>query len=388
MEMDMVDSAPIRRKTLLDIFGSLEDPRLDRKKRHCLADIMVIAVCAVICGAEHWTEMEDFGHCKKNWFSEFLELPNGIPSHDTFRRVFAMLDPELLQEAYADWIQGFMRDVDVRHFCLDGKTVRGSEHLSGGKRAIHMLNAYASECGLVLTQAKVDGKSNEITAIPDVLRRLQLKGAIVSIDAMGCQSGIASQITEQGGDYVLGLKGNQANLFSAAKHHFDSAERDGFELLEHDSHETLSEGHGRVESRRYDVIGDAGWLDPEKKWGGLTAIGRVKTERGRSGGAEVEHDSRYYLLSRRFSALEFANASRNHWRIENSLHWILDVAFREDECHARAGYSAENFVVLRHIALHLLKQGTRIKRGIKTRRKVAGWDENYLLELLKGNFNA
>ena len=380
---DMLRSSP---KSLVDAFREIQDPRLDRKKRHSLADIMVIAVCAIICGAEHWTEVEDFGYCKITWLRSFLELPNDIPSHDTFRRVFAMLDPQALQEAYADWIRGFMEDVDVHHICLDGKTVRGSEHLAKGKRGIHMLSAYAHEYGLVLTQAKVEEKENEITAIPEVLRRLQLKGALVSIDAIGCQTGIAGQITGQGGDYVLMLKNNQPKMLSNVRHHFDCAERDGFELLEHESCETLEEGHGRVEFRRYDVIGDASWLDPQKKWGGLCAIGRVRTERGV--GEMVSEESRYYLLSRRLSARELESVTRNHWRVENSLHWLLDVAFREDESQIRAGFSAENFAVIRHIALALLKQGTRIKRGIKTRRKVAGWDENYLLELIKGNFNA
>lgn len=377
-----------RPKSLVEVFSDIEDPRLDRKKRHQLVDVMVIAVCAVICGAEHWTEVEEFGHCKKNWFSAFLELPNGIPSHDTFRRVFSLLSPDRLQEAYSDWVQGFLRDVDVEHICLDGKTIRGSEHLCEGKRAIHMLSAYARECGVVLTQAKVDNKSNEITAIPDVLRRLELTGAIVSIDAMGCQTEIACQITEQGGDYVLGLKSNQPGLLTAVKHHFECGERDKFALLDYDSHEMLDAHHGRVESRRYDVIGDANWLDPGKKWGGLTAIGRVICERGTESSEKLERETRYYVLSRRIPAEKFASISRGHWAIENSLHWVLDVAFREDECQLRAGFSAENFTVLRHIALNLLKQGTRIKRGIKSRRKVAGWDENYLLELIKGNFNA
>lgn len=384
----MVHDPEMARASLIEVFGNIQDPRLNRKKRHDLVDIMVITICAVICGAEHWTEVEDFGHCKIRWFSSFLELPNGIPSHDTFRRVFSVLDPERLQEAYADWVKGFMRDVDVEHFCLDGKTVRGSEHLSEGKRAIHMLSVYSHECGLVVTQSKVDAKSNEITAIPEILRRLELQGAIVTIDAMGCQTGIASQITGQGGDYVLMLKSNQTSLHSAVKHHFQCAEREGFELLDHDSHETLESGHGRVESRHYDVIGDAGWLDAGHKWGGLAAVGRVVSERGGSKSEAVSVETRYYLLSRRLSAEEFASTVRSHWSIENSLHWILDVAFREDECQLRAGFSAENFAVLRHIALGLLKQGTRIKRGIKTRRKVAGWDENYLLELIKGNFNA
>lgn len=373
-------------KSLMECFSEIDDPRLERKRRHELIAILVIAICAVICGAEHWTEIEDFGKCKRKWFESFLSLPNGIPSHDTFARTFSLLDPNQLRQAYMQWVQGFMRDVDVHHICLDGKTVRGSRHMPEGKKAIHMLSAYAHEFGLVLTQAKVEDKSNEITAIPEVLRNLMLRGAIVSIDAMGCQKDVARQIREQGGEYVLSLKGNQGKLAREVERHFDAAERDGFLLLDHDRFEKPDVGHGRKEKRVYDVIGDASWLDPKGEWGGLSAIGRVVSERQSQGTRSRE--TRYYLLSRRLSAEEFAQASRSHWLIENSLHWVLDVAFREDECQMRAGFSAENFVVLRHLALHLLKQGTSVKRGIKTRRKVAGWDENYLLELLKGNFNA
>jgi predicted transposase YbfD/YdcC len=384
--MDMKYGSQTAPKPLVDCFAEIADPRLDRQKRHQLIDIMVIAICAVICGAEHWTEVEAFGRCKRNWFKSFLELPNDIPSHDTFARVFSLLDPKQLQNVYSQWVQGFMKDVDVHHICVDGKTVRGSGHMPGGKKAIHVLSAYAQEHGLVLTQAKVDDKTNEITAIPEVLRNLMLKGAIVSIDAMGCQKEIATQIKQQGGDYVLSLKGNQGKLAQEVENHFACAERDNFVLLEHDRHETIDGGHGRVETRTYDVIGNAGWLDPQGKWGGLEAIGRVVSERIIKGNKSKE--ARYYILSQRLSAEEFAKASRNHWGIENSLHWILDMAFNEDECRIHAGFAAENFVRLRHIALHLLKQGVSIKRGIKTRRKVAGWDENYLLELIKGNFNA
>jgi predicted transposase YbfD/YdcC len=371
---------------LVDCLSGITDPRMVEKSEHKLIDILVISICAIICGAEHWTEIEDFGRCKVNWFSSFLELPNGIPSHDTIGRVFAIIDPKQLQQCYMDWIRGFMQGVDVHHICLDGKTVRGSAHTPDNKKAVHMISAYAQECGLVLTQEKVDDKTNEITALPDVLKRLQLNGTTVSIDAMGCQKDIACQIKEQGGEYVLSLKGNQGKLARGVEHHFDCAERDGFALLDHDAHTTIDGGHGRVETRTYDVIGDAGWLDPVNKWGGLAAVGRVVSERVVNN--VKSHETRYYILSRRFTAEEFAKASRNHWGIENSLHWILDVAFREDECRVYAGYAAENFSVLRHIALNLLKQGTRVKRGIKTRRKVAGWDENYLLELLKGNFHA
>jgi len=373
---------------LVECLQCIADPRVEGKNDHRLVDILVISICAIICGAEYWTEIEDFGKCKKRWFRSFLKLPNGIPSHDTIGRVFAAIDPKQLRQCYADWIQGFMKGVDVHHICLDGKTVRGSRHAPDDKKPVHMISAYARESGLVLTQGKVDDTSNEIGALPDILSRLMLAGAIVSIDAIGCQKDIARQIKEQGGEYVLSLKGNQGKLAQDVEHHFECAERDQFVLLDHDAHTTVDGGHGRVETRRYDVIGEAEWLDPEKRWGGLAAVGRVVSERISKADGAKSSETRYYILSKRFTTEEFAKTSRSHWGIENSLHWILDVAFREDDCRIHAGYAAENFAVLRHIALGLLKQGARIKRGIKTRRKIAGWDENYLLELLKGDFHA
>jgi predicted transposase YbfD/YdcC len=325
-------------KPLLECLSGSVDPCLDRRQRHNLIDILVIAVCAVICGAEHWTEIEDFGRCKKKWLSSFLELPHGIPSHDTFRRVFTILDPKQLQTAYVLWIQNVMKDVDVHHCCIDGKTVRGSGHMPKGKKAIHVLSAYAHEFGLVLTQSKVDDKTNEITAIPEVLRMLCLKGMIVSIDAMGCQKEIATQITGQGGEYVLSLKGNQGKLSAEVERYFACAQHNDFAFLDHDRYQTVDGDHGRVETRTYDVIGGADWLDPQGKWGGLAAVGRVQSERILNNQKSMEE--RLYIMSKRFSAEEFGKASRNHWGIENSPHWILDVAFDEDGCRIHAGYSA------------------------------------------------
>jgi len=306
---------------LVERLERMADPRVAGRSDHILVDIMVIALCAIICGAEHWTEIEAFGRSKEPWFRSFLRLPNGIPSHDTIGRVFAILDPKQLRQCYADWIQEFMKGVKARNVSVDGKTACGSRHDSDGKTAIHMVSAYAQEHGLVLTQEKVAEKSNEITALPEVLKRLDLAETTVSIDAMGCQKEIAQQIKKQGGEYVLSLKGNHGKLASAVAHHFECAERDQFALLDHDAHTTLDGGHGRVETRRYDVIGDAGWLDPGGQWGGLAAIGRVASERAIKGGDGTKsREVRYYILSRRFTAAEFAEASRSHWGIENSLH--------------------------------------------------------------------
>lgn len=374
------------KKTLLECLMSVDDPRVDRTKGHNLLDILTIAICAVLCGVDHWTEMERFGKSKEAWLSEFLELPNGIPSHDTFSRVFAALDSKQLQSCFVEWVKGLVAEAPPKHIALDGKTLRRSGEAASGKKAIHMVSAYAHENGLVLTQCKVDEKSNEITALPEILSRLELTGAIVSIDAMGCQKSIARQITQQGGDYVLSLKGNQGTLSDAVTDYFESAICDDFVLLEHDSFEEVDGDHGRIEMRRYDVLNDASWLDPKKVWGGLSAVGCVRSERNVNG--VISRESRYYLLSSPMPAKAFASAVRNHWGIENSLHWILDMAFREDECRKRAGNSAENFAILRHITLNLLKQDTTVKLGVKSKRKAAGWDNDYLRHLLKGNLDA
>lgn len=374
------------KKALIECLMSVDDPRVDRTKEHHLLDILTIAICAVLCGVDHWTEMERFGKFKESWFSEFLELPNGIPSHDTFSRVFAALDSRQLQACFVEWVKGLVAEAPPKHIALDGKTLRRSGEASSGKRAIHMVSAYAHENGLVLTQCKVDEKSNEITALPEILSRLELSGAIVSIDAMGCQRAIAKQIKEQGGDYVLSLKGNQSKLCEAVTDYFEAAIRDDFVLLKHDSFEEVDGDHGRIEKRRYDVLSEASWLDPKEVWEGLSAVGCVRSERTVNG--ILSRETRYYLLSKPMPAKAFAVSVRNHWSIENSLHWILDMAFREDECRKRSGNSAENFAILRHITLNLLKQDTTIKLGIKSKRKAAGWDNGYLRHLLNGNLDA
>lgn len=369
-------------KCLLEV----SDPRVERTKEHLLIDILVIAICAILCGAEHWTEMERFGKFKESWLREFLELPNGIPSHDTFARVFAALDSEQLRSCFVLWVQGMLSGKSVGHIALDGKKLRRSGEATSGKEAIHMVSAYAHENGLVLAQRKVDDKSNEIKALPELLKSLELTDAIVSIDAMGCQKSIAKQITSQGGEYVLSLKGNQGKLSEAVEDYFTSAKRDNFELLEHDRYENIDGDHGRIELRRYDVLYEVDWLDPKKVWGGLSAVGCVYSERTVNG--VTSRESRYYLLSSRMPAEAFASAVRNHWGIENKLHWVLDMAFREDECRVRQGNSAENLAILRHMALNLLKQDTTVKLGIKSKRKAAGWDNDYLRHLLNGNLDA
>jgi predicted transposase YbfD/YdcC len=296
------------------------------------------------------------------------------------------VDPEQLRFCFAVWVKGILSGKSVGHIALDGKRLRRSGELSSGKEAIHMVSAYAHENGLVLTQRKVENKSNEITVLPEIIKTLELTDAVVSIDAMGCQKPIARQITSQGGDYVLALKGNQGKLAEAVEEYFVSAKRDDFELLEHDRYKEVDGDHGRIESRCYDVLYEASWLDPKEEWGGLSAVGCVYSERTVNG--VTSRENRYYILSSPMPAKAFASAVRNHWGIENKLHWVLDMAFREDECRVRRGNSAENLAILRHMALNLLKQDTTIKLDIKSKRKAAGWDNDYLRRLLNGNLDA
>lgn len=366
-------------------FASLEDPRIERTKLHPLLNIVTIALCGVICGAETWNEIEEFGEAMEEWFSSFLDLPNGIPSHDTFNRVFSALNPEQFQECFVEWMQGVAAVLPTQVVALDGKTVRRSHDRGIGKEAIHMVSAWATQNRLVLAQVKVEEKSNEITALPRLLRQLAVAGCIVTIDAMGCQREIAQQILDQGGDYVLALKGNQGTLHEDVQDSFEDARLRQNGEVEHDYAEGVDKGHGRIEVRRHWVMSDPevlGWLNGHHQWPGLVAIGMVEAERHL--GEERSEERRYYLLSRLMSAEEFGEAVRSHWGIENRVHWVLDLAFREDQSRIRQGYAGENFVVLRHFALNLLQRHpTKRRLSIKARRLKAAWDRNYLLEVLR-----
>lgn len=366
-------------------FASLEDPRVDRTKLHPLLSVISIAICGVISGAETWDEIAEFGRAKAAWFSAFLDLPNGIPSHDTFNRVFAALNPEQFRAGFLSWMQAVSSVLPAQVIALDGKTVRRSHNRSEGKKAIHMVSAWASVNRLVLAQVKVDDKSNEITALPELLNVLALSGCIVTIDAMGCQREIAKQIIGQDGDYVLALKENQGTLHRDVQDSFVQAQASRFEQIEHDYAETVGKGHGRIEIRRHWVISDReylAWLQKEHAWPGLQAIGMVEAERRL--GTERSTETRYYLLSRELTAEAFGEAVRSHWGIENQVHWVLDMAFREDESRIREGAAAENFVVLRHIALNLLKQTKSKHLSTKAKRLKAGWDNDFLLQVLGG----
>lgn len=373
------------RLSITEHFIDLEDPRLLRKQRHKLIDIVVLAICAVICHADTWVDIEEFGKTRITFFRKFLELPNGIPSHDTFGRVFSVLDAKVFQNHFLSWVRSLIVFTHGQVISLDGKTLRRSHKKEVGKDAIHIVSAWASANRVVLGQVKVSEKSNEITAIPELLKLLALEGCTVTIDAMGCQTAIAEQIRKQGADYVLALKENQDNLYKEVIATFAMGKKENFSSLEHTQYETVEKGHGRIETRRYATITDASvlsYLNPDRSWKDLSAIGMVESER--TIGETTTQETRYYLLSSTKGAAVFAQGVRSHWGIENQLHWVLDIAFREDESRIRNGDADANFAVLRHIALNLIRQD-KSKGSVRTKRLKAGWDENFMLQML-GSF--
>lgn len=366
---------------LVEHFASVPDPRIARHRWHKLSDILVIAVCAVLCGAESYPAIEDFGQEREAWLRQFLELPEGIPSHDTFNRVLRVLEPEALQQCFLNWMRAVAEVTQGEVVAIDGKTLRRSFAKSRGRRVIHMVSAWATANGVVLGQRKVDTKSNEITAIPALLDLLALKGCIVTIDAMGCQRTIAQRIVEQGADYVLALKDNQPTLAQAVAEFFIAGPHADAQRAASAYYEQTEQGHGRVETRCAWISAE---LPPEVRaveWPGLRSIGMVQATRTLAG--ETTTEPRFYLTSLPPDAEQFAQAVRNHWGVENQLHWSLDVTFREDQSRLRMGHGAENFAVLRHIALNLLRQEPSAK-SLPRKRLACALNPDYLLKVLIG----
>ena len=360
----------------LKYFAELKDPRVERTREHLLEEILLISIAAILSGANGWNEIENYGKAKRAWLSSFLRLPGGIPSHDTFNRVFAALAPEELEKRFVAWVGSIARLTSGEVVAIDGKTLRGTR-TTAGKPIVHMVSAWANSNNLVLGQRKVDDKSNEITAIPKLLAALELSGAVVTIDAIGCQRSIAGHIVEQGADYVLAVKENQPSLLADIK--------DSFQMLAADAvDEEIDCGHGRVERRRCAVLGDLSLLDASAEWASLQGLVRIEAERYHKATGKTEREIRYYITSLKPDAARLNQTIRQHWGIENKLHWVLDVGFGEDLSRKRAGDAAANYSTLTRIALNLLKQDKTCKLGIHGKRLQAAWDHDYLLKLLGG----
>lgn len=367
--------------SLVGHFSSLEDPRVERTRRHQLSDIIVIAILSVICDGEGWEDMQDFGDHHEEWLRTFLELPGGIPSEDTFRRVFNALNPDTFQECFSSWMHALADGTRGKLIAIDGKTARRSFDREHGLKPVHLVNAWVVENQLVLGQVATEEKSNEITAIPKLLDLLQLKDATVSLDAMGCQKKIAQEIVERGGDYLMGLKGNQGHLKDSVEHFFKEALKEGFRDIEFSEFEETDKGHGRIERRTVWSTSDVDWFDERALWKGLSSIVMVKRERTIKEETSVEYS--YYITSHQSDSSLLGSRIREHWSVENSLHWCLDMTFGEDRSRVRERNGAVNLSSLRKLALGLLKrEPTQAKMSVRRKRRRATMDLSYLLQVL------
>jgi predicted transposase YbfD/YdcC len=363
---------------LHEAFVAVPDPRIDRTRRHDLLDIVTIAVCAVICGADSWVDVERFGRAKLPWLRTFLSLPHGIPSHDTFGRVFAALDPAAFERCFLAWVQTLVSATHDGVIAIDGKTARRSHDHAAGHAALHLVSAWASDTGLVLGQVATADHDTELRAIPALLDAVDVRGAVVTIDAMGCQTAIAHQIMAAEAAYVLALKENQPTLHELVADHFAVGEPDVMTV-----DRIVGKDHGRLEIRTCRATDDPAvlaWVDPDRRWAGLRSIAAVTGER--RVGERMTVETRYYLSSLPADPVRIGQAVRRHWGIENAVHWVLDVAFRADESRVRAGHAAENLAVLQHIALNLLRREATARASIKGKRLMCGWDEAYLAKVL------
>jgi predicted transposase YbfD/YdcC len=368
---------------LLDYLGQVSDPRSERNQEHPFISILTIAICGVICGADNWVEIEAYGNAKQDWLESILALPNGIPSHDTFGRVFRMNDDEEFQQSFMSWVRAVSQITQGELVAIDGKQLRGSKEVGPGKEAVCLVSAWACENRLVLGQRQVNEKSNEITAIPELLDMLALHGCVVTIDAIGCQTEIAAKIIEQEADYVLAVKANQGRLHEDINDLFAGFEEFEFADVAYDYYKATNKGHGRLEIRHCWVVSQPdylAYLRGHQAWKGLNSLIKVISERRING--RSTRKTRYFISSLDDTAAHLLDYCREHWHIENKLHWVLDMAFREDANTVRRDNAPQNLAVLRHMALNLLKHEKTARVGLKAKRLKAGWDIDYLLKVL------